>query len=124
MAYPLEPKLLHETDLARIGLPVQDAGMRLEPQEIRAVRQAARKVFGERTTVRVFGSRAHDHLKGGDLDLHLEVGPGQATFANEMAFRDLIERPLEELKVDIVLHERGAALTPIDEIARRDGVVL
>jgi hypothetical protein len=41
-----------------------------------------------------------------------------------MAFRDLIERPLEELKVDVVLRERGAPPTPIDEIARRDGVLL
>ena len=39
-----------------------------------------------------------------------------------MRFRDLIERPLDELKVDIVLHERGRPLGPIDEIARRDGV--
>jgi hypothetical protein len=98
--------------------------MRLEPQEIRAVRQAARVVFGARTIVRVFGSRVHDHLKGGDLDLHLEVEPGQASFANEMSFRDLIEGPLDELKVDIVLHERDAPLTPIDEIALRDGVPL
>jgi hypothetical protein len=41
-----------------------------------------------------------------------------------MAFRDLIERPLEDLKVGVVLQERGAPLTPIDEIALRDGVVL
>jgi predicted nucleotidyltransferase len=77
-----------------------------------------------RARVRVFGSRVHDHVRGGDLDLHLEVEPGQATFANEMAFRDLIERPLDELKVDVVLHERGEPLSPIDEIARRDGVLL
>jgi len=98
--------------------------MRLEPREIRAVRQAAREVFGARASVRVFGSRVHDHLKGGDLDLHLEVEPGQATFANETAFRDLIEPPLDDLKVDVVLHERGAPLSPIDEIALRDGVLL
>jgi hypothetical protein len=70
------------------------------------------------------GARVHDHLKGGDLDLYLEVEPGRATFANEMAFRDLIERPLDDPKVDVVLHERGDPLTPIDEIALRDGMVL
>jgi hypothetical protein len=92
--------------------------MRLERSEIQAIRQAAR------AAVRVFGSRVHDHLKGGRLDLYLGVEPGQATLANERASRDLIERPLDELKVDIVLHERGQPLTPLDEIARRDGVVL
>jgi predicted nucleotidyltransferase len=98
--------------------------MRLGPGEIEAILQAALAAFGERATVRVFGSRVHDHLRGGDLDLYLEVEPGQATIANEMRFRDLIERPLDELKVDIVLHERGRPLGPIDEIARRDGVRL
>lgn len=98
--------------------------MRLEPREIQAIWEAARAVFGSRAAVRVFGSRAQDHLRGGDLDLHLEVGPGEATLANEMRFRELIERPLDELKVDIVLHERGHPLAPIDQIARRDGVVL
>jgi predicted nucleotidyltransferase len=98
--------------------------MRLEPREMRAIQQAARKVFGEQASVRVFGSRVHDHLRGGDLDLHLEVEPGQATLINEIAFRDLIERPLDELKVDVVLHERGAPRTPIDEIALREGVLL
>jgi hypothetical protein len=38
--------------------------------------------------------------------------------------RDLLARPLDELKVDIVLHERGQPLSPIDRIARRDGVKL
>jgi predicted nucleotidyltransferase len=98
--------------------------MRLQPEEIQAIRQAAQAVFGARATVRVFGSRVQDRLRGGDLDLYLEVEPGQATFANEMRFRGLIERPLDELKVDVVLHERGRPLAPIDEIARRDGVLL
>lgn len=98
--------------------------MRLEPQEIRAIREAARAVFGARTTVRVFGSRTHDHLKGGDLDLYLEAEPGQATLANEMTFRDLIERPLDDLKADVVLHGGGAPLAPIDEIELGDGVQL
>lgn len=98
--------------------------MRLDLLEIQAIRRAAREAFGERATVRVFGSRVHDHLRGGDLDLHIEVEPGQAALANEVAFRNLIERPLDELKVDVVLHERGQPLAPIDQIALRDGVVL
>jgi len=98
--------------------------MRLQPEEIEAIRQAALAVFGAGATVRVFGSRARDHLRGGDLDLYLEVAPGQATLANELRFRDLIERPLDELKVDIVMHERGRPRGPIDQIARRDGILL
>jgi predicted nucleotidyltransferase len=98
--------------------------MRLRSEEIEAIRQATLAVFGARAPVRVFGSRAQDQLRGGDLDLYLEVEPGQASLANEMRFRDLIERPLDELKVDLVLHERGRPLGPIDQIAGRDGILL
>jgi predicted nucleotidyltransferase len=98
--------------------------MRLKAHEIEAIRQAARAVFGADATVRVFGSRVEDHLRGGDLDLYLEVERGEASLANEMRFRGLIERPLDELKVDVVIHERGRRLGPIDRIARRDGVLL
>jgi predicted nucleotidyltransferase len=59
--------------------------MRLEPDEIEAIRRATRAVFGAQARVRVFGSRVEDDLKGGDLDLWLEVAPGQATLANETA---------------------------------------
>jgi hypothetical protein len=98
--------------------------MRLEPHEIAAIRDAARAIFGAGAVVRVFGSRVLDYIKGGDLDLFLEVEPGQATSANEVAFRDRIEGPLDELRVDIVFHERGEPLSPIHEIALRDGVDL
>ena len=98
--------------------------MRLEPGEVQAIRSAAQAVFGAQARVRVFGSRVEDHLRGGDLDLWLEVPPGQATLANELRFRDLIAGPLQELKVDVVLHERGRPLSPIDRIARRDGIPL
>jgi predicted nucleotidyltransferase len=98
--------------------------MRLDAGEIEAIRRAALAVFGAGVRVRVFGSRARDDLKGGDLDLWLEVAPGAATLANERRFRDLIARPLDDLKVDLVLHESGRPLSPIDQIACRDGVLL
>jgi predicted nucleotidyltransferase len=98
--------------------------MRLKPHEIQAIRRAASAVFGASTSIRVFGSRVHDDVLGGDLDLHLEVEPGRANLANEMQFRGLIERPLDELKIDIVMHERGRPPGPIDQIAIRDGILL
>ena len=98
--------------------------MRLEQDEIRAIRRAAQAVFGTPAPVQVFGSRIQDDLRGGDLDLWLEVAPGEATLANELKFRELIARPLDDLKVDVVLHERGRPLSPIDQIACRDGVLL
>lgn len=98
--------------------------MRLDPHEIEAIREAVRAVCGRRAKVRVFGSRVDDRARGGDLDLLVEVEPGQATLANEVALRDRIEPALDELCVDIVFHEQGRPLSPIAQIAHRDGVLL
>lgn len=72
----------------------------------------------------MFGSRARDDLRGGDLDLFVEVEPGDASIANEQRLRDLIAPALDDLRTDIILHERGGAVTPIERIALRDGVSL
>ena len=98
--------------------------MRLTPAEIRAIVGAVREVFGERARVRVFGSRVRDDLKGGDLDLFVEVNPGDASVAHEQRLRDLIAPALDDLRTDIILHERGRPATPIEQIALRDGVLL
>ena len=98
--------------------------MRLEPQEIETIRAAVREVFGDRATVRLFGSRVRDMQRGGDIDLFVEVDPGDASITSEQRLRDRIAPAVDDLRVDIVLHERGAPLTPIERIALRDGVLL
>ena len=98
--------------------------MRLRPDETEVIRAAVRDVFGPRATVRLFGSRVRDDLRGGDVDLFVEVDRGQATIAAEQRLRDLIEPVVEDLRVDVILHARDAPLTPIERIALRDGVLL
>ena len=98
--------------------------MRLTPGEIEAIRVAVREVFGEAAGVRVFGSRVRDDLRGGDLDLLVEIAPGTASIANEQRLRDLIAPALDDLRVDIVLQVRGQDPTPIERIGFRDGIRL
>jgi predicted nucleotidyltransferase len=98
--------------------------MRLSPREIDAIRAAVREVFGASATVRLFGSRVRDDLRGGDVDLFVEVDRGQAAIAQEQRLRDRIAPAVEDLRIDIILHERDAPLTPIERIAMRDGVLL
>ena len=98
--------------------------MRLTLAEIEAIVRAVREVFGETARVRVFGSRVRDDLKGGDLDLFVEVEPGASSIANEQRLRDLIAPALDDLRADLVVHERGRPVTPIERIALRDGIVL
>jgi predicted nucleotidyltransferase len=98
--------------------------MRLQPDEVEAIRVAVRGVFGPTATIRLFGSRVRDDLEGGDIDLLVEVEPGQASITNEQRLRDRIAPAVQDLRTDIVLHERGAAFTPLERIALRDGIAL
>jgi predicted nucleotidyltransferase len=98
--------------------------MRLLAHEVEAIRAAVREVFGPAARVRLFGSRARDDLTGGDIDLFVEVEAGQASIANEQRLRDRIAPAVEDLRTDIILHERGTPFTPLERIALRDGVPL
>jgi predicted nucleotidyltransferase len=98
--------------------------MRLLPHEVEAIRAAGREVFGPNARIHLFGSRARDDLRGGDIDLFVEVEPGQASITNEQLLRDRIAPAVEDLRTDVILHERGAPFTPLARIALRDGVPL
>lgn len=98
--------------------------MRLTEAEIAAIKAAARLAFGPDVIVRLFGSRLRDEVRGGDIDLHLEVDEGQQDVAHAARFRwDVYDR-LDERAMDLVFHVRGRPLRLIDQAAYRDGVIL
>lgn len=98
--------------------------MRLQPYEVAAIKAATSDVFGATAIVRLFGSRVDDRLRGGDIDLHIEVD----ALANETHAKSLFERKLFEQidpqKVDVVLTVRGGTPRGFERIAYRDGIVL
>ncbi len=98
--------------------------MRLAPEEIVAIKDAAREAFGERAVVRLFGSRVRDDLRGGDIDLHLEVDEGQEDVAHAARFRWRVFDRIHERGMDLVFHVRGKPLRSIDTVAYAEGIVL
>lgn len=97
--------------------------MRLKPFEVEAIKDAARRTFGERVVVRLFGSRVHDQRRGGDIDLHLETD-APVTDRDAEHFDRLLFETLDEQRVDKVFTVRGDALGPFERICYRDGVPL
>lgn len=47
--------------------------MRITQRQRTAIVEANREIFGERSIVRLFGSRADDSKQGGDIDLHVQI---------------------------------------------------
>ena len=101
--------------------------MRLSRDEVSAITAAAARVFGPTATVRLFGSRVDDSLGGGDIDLYVEVdaaGADVAGLAREWEFAHMIRDRIGDQKIDVLVHERGRPLRPIDRLADATGVLL
>lgn len=99
--------------------------MRLKPREVTVIKAAARDAFGEKAVVRLFGSRDDDSLRGGDLDLHIELPADEADRRRgEVSFRRTIWRTLDWGEVDVVVAIAGAPHRWIDAAAYRTGIVL
>lgn len=98
--------------------------MKLEPQEIAAIKAAAVHAFGADAVVRLFGSRADDARVGGDIDLHVETGPIADEWRARSQFEDYLFARIEEQRVDVIVHRREDPMQGIDLIAHRDGIVL
>jgi len=98
--------------------------MRITPAEHQAIIEIAHAVFGEDAVIRLFGSRADDAARGGDIDLHVEAGRERASTESEIQFLARFCRVMGERKVDLVVQRRGDPERAIDRIARQSGVVL
>jgi predicted nucleotidyltransferase len=99
--------------------------MRLSSDEQARIKERARRHFGSSAEVRLFGSRANDQGRGGDIDLYIETDlNGQAALDAELAFQRDLQAALGEQRLDLTVHLRGHPLTPFEAHARDQGIPL
>lgn len=99
--------------------------MRLNPLQIRSIRQVAAEYAGESVRVRVFGSRLDDAARGGDLDLMIELDDVVANPALLAArISASVSRTLHGRKVDVLISAPNLRRLPIHDVAFREGVLL
>ncbi len=100
--------------------------MRLSAAQVEAIKQETEHCFGAQAEVWLFGSRVDDGAKGGDVDLYVQSGVGDAErlAAARFAFLARLKRRIGDRKIDLVLRREGGEMLPIYEIARRQGVKL
>jgi uncharacterized protein len=79
----------------------------LSNEQRRAIREAVEHQFGTDARVYLFGSRVDDDLRGGDIDLLVELEgiPAHSRGAVEAKFRTLVEiqRRIGERKIDLIV---------------------
>ena len=98
--------------------------MRLTSEEVAAIKAAAAEAFGADAVVRLFGSRADDTKRGGDIDLLVEVDSLADEWRQKAIFEDRFWAMTEPRKVDVLVAVRGMPPGAFQRIAYRDGVVL
>lgn len=99
--------------------------MRLTTDQIQAIRHAAQRVLGNDVRVSVFGSRAQDARKGGDIDLFFETDVVLENRAKAICeLTGAITLSLGDRKIDVILKDAKTPPAPIFEIAQRTGVPL
>jgi predicted nucleotidyltransferase len=103
----------------------QEIPMRLSTHERTVVLEAARRHFGEAAEVWLFGSRARDDTRGGDIDLLVELpAPVASPLSLSLAFEADIQSELDDPRVDVLVHAFGEEDSPICRLARETGVRL
>ena len=99
--------------------------MRLNSDQVHTIKQAAQQVLGDDARVFLFGSRTHDDLRGGDIDLLFET-PRQLNNRADITGRlyaSLI-RGLGDRKIDVLLKDATTPEAPVMRVARDTGVAL
>ena len=97
--------------------------IRLSEKEIEAIREVAKEVFGEGARVFLFGSRVNPELKGGDIDLFIEVPEERTGVEEKLKFLVKLKEKIGEQKVDVVVSKVGSK-DFISQEAKRTGVLL
>lgn len=92
--------------------------MRISEESARKAAAIIARAYGDRAGVWLFGSRADDDKRGGDVDFFVET-PSTDLVAKLRCKSDLAD--LFDLKVDLVV---GDGTKPIHRIAKQTGVRL
>lgn len=105
--------------------------MRITEQQAFVIKKTILRFFGEDSSVMLFGSRADDNKRGGDIDIYIECA---ALSADELSSDELVDAKIKTLvelkkllgeqKIDLVINRNNGVVLPIYEIAKKEGIVL
>jgi predicted nucleotidyltransferase len=98
--------------------------MRLDQATIPPLLRAVRESFGDKAEVWLFGSRADDSQRGGDIDLYIETDVEHGIVSRRADLLCELEAIFGEQKIDITVHPRSRPPHSLHEIARERGVLL
>jgi len=99
--------------------------VRLTQEQLQAIKEEARSIFGTDVQIWLFGSRTNPDARGGDIDLYIETdGPSKEALQKELRLHSRLLQRLGDQKIDIIVHRKGTPYLPIHQEALEEGVPL
>lgn len=101
--------------------------MRLTSAQRDAIEEAFRKTFRSGARLFLFGSRADDAERGGDIDLCVEMSAENSwdtLVPLRQSFQIELLKRLGDRRIDVVLRRQGDPLRPIDREIGQKGIEL
>jgi predicted nucleotidyltransferase len=101
--------------------------MRLSSHDRLAIRRATTEVAGVDARVFLFGSRTRDDLRGGDIDLLVELpAPQSPSERLRMSVRTaaVLQRLIGERKIDVLVADPATPVSPLLRAARAQATAL
>ncbi|WP_457622330.1 nucleotidyltransferase domain-containing protein [Persephonella sp.] len=79
--------------------------IRLTKEELEAIKETAKQVFGSNVRVWIFGSRVNPELKGGDIDIYIEIPDYEESniFEKKIKYLVNLEDKIGEQKIDLLV---------------------
>ena len=99
--------------------------MRLSEHDRQAILRVTAELAGTQAKVFLFGSRLHDELRGGDIDLLIELPqavPQRMELADRIGAR--LQRAIGLRRIDVLVADPATLAHPVLQAARRDGITL
>jgi len=95
--------------------------MRIKEEISEFIKDSVKVVLGN-ADVYLFGSRVHDHLKGGDIDI-LILGEKSLSGQEKRDIKIAIKKRFGEQKIDIISYEKNE-ISNFKDLALEDAVKL
>ena len=99
--------------------------MRITPNEAAAIRRVTAEVAGAGARVKLFGSRTRDDLRGGDIDLLIELAePTTDKLSVSLRAGARLQMAIGERRIDVLVTDPQTVETPLIRAARLEGIAL
>jgi predicted nucleotidyltransferase len=99
--------------------------MRLTEFQRRLIKQTVAEIVGEDARVWLFGSRADDAQRGGDIDLLIETPRRLASKVSLLCrLEGALVMRLGDRKIDMLIKDARTPEAPIFRVAKQNGVLL